>query len=161
MRSDHDRVVLLWRKPPPLDGVILSVPVGGCFATLETMGYGFVALLQSGGNLEGVTELLAVRSVSEPGGHAAWTGLATAALFAIRGSRRRWLGWLRFLAVFAGVVSLHATWDGLATERAYVIVGAVSFGVLMATTWRLRRGHSGRESAEPDRPWAVHGALAD
>ena len=69
-------VILLWRKPSPLDGVILGVAVGGCFAMLETMGYAFVGLLQSGGNLEGVTGLLAARSVFEPGGHAAWTGLA-------------------------------------------------------------------------------------
>jgi protease PrsW len=154
-------VILLWRKPSPLDGVIFGVAVGGCFAMLETMGYGFVALLRSGGNLEGVTELLAVRSVSEPGGHAAWTGLAAAALFAIRGSRRRWLGWLRFLAVFAGVVWLHATWDRLGTEQGYLIIGAVSFGLLMATTWWLYRTRSGPGSPGPPAPWAVRAALAD
>jgi protease PrsW len=154
-------VVLLWRKPSPLHGVILGVAVGGCFAMLETMGYAFVALLQGGGNLEGVTELLAVRSVFEPGGHAAWTGLAVAALFAIRGSRRRWLGWLRFLAVFAGVVWLHAIWDGLGTERAYVIVGGVSFSVLMATAWWLHRRRSGPASPNPAAPWAVRAAWAD
>ena len=154
-------VILLWRKPPPLDGVILGVAVGGCFAMLETMGYAFVGLLQSGGNLEGVTGLLAARSVLEPGGHAAWTGLAAAALFAIRGSRRRWFGWLRFLAVFAGVVWLHATWDGLGTERAYLIIGAVSFSLLMATTWWLRRTRSGSESPVPAISWAVRAGLAD
>ena len=154
-------VILLWRKRSPLDGVILGVAVGGCFAMLETMGYGFVALLQSGGSLEGVTELLAVRSVFEPGGHAAWTGLAAAALFAVRGSRRRWLGWLRFFAVFAGVVWLHATWDSLGTERAYLTLGAVSFGLLMAATWWLHRTRSGPESPPPAAPWAVREALAD
>lgn len=129
--------LLLWRKPRPLDGLVLGVAVGSGFAALETMGYAFAALVAGGGHLDSVTRLLLVRSVTEPGGHAAWTGLACAALFAIRGSRRRWLGWLRFLLVFAGVVALHATWDTLATDKGYLGVGGASFSLLMATTWYL------------------------
>jgi RsiW-degrading membrane proteinase PrsW (M82 family) len=132
-------VILLWRKPTPLDGVMLGVAVGSCFAVLETMGYAFVALLKSNGNLDSVTQLLLVRSVSEPGGHAAWTGLACAALFAIHGSRRRWLGWLRFAAVLAGVMWLHSTWDSLASNSGYLIVGTGSFVLLMGATWWLHR----------------------
>src|SRR5215211_6191005 len=45
-------VVLLWRRPSPLDGVVLGVAVGSCFAVLETMGYAFVAFLRTGGNLD-------------------------------------------------------------------------------------------------------------
>ena len=134
-------VILLWRKPPPLDGIVLGVAVGSAFAVLETMGYALVTLLQSGGNLDSVTHLLLIRSVTEPGGHAAWTGLACAALFSIRGSRRRWLGWLRFLVVFAGVVWLHSSWDSLADNDGYLILGTVSFVLLMATTWWLHRDH--------------------
>jgi protease PrsW len=130
-------LILLWRRPPALDGIVLGVAVGSCFAMLETMGYAFVAFLQSGGNLERVTHLLVVRSLSGPGGHAAWTGLACAALFAIRGSRRFWLGWLRFLVVFAGVVWLHATWDRLANSQGHMVVAAVSFTLLLAATWWL------------------------
>lgn len=132
-------ILLLWRKPRPLDGLVLGVAVGSGFAALETMGYAFAALIASGGQLDSVTRLLLVRSVTEPGGHAAWTGLACAALFAIRGSRRLWLGWLRFLLVFAGVVALHATWDSLATDKGYLAVGGASFSLLMATTWYLYR----------------------
>lgn len=134
--------LLLWRKPRPLDGLVLGVAVGSGFAALETMGYAFAALIASGGQLDSVTRLLLVRSVTEPGGHAAWTGLACAALFAIRGSRRRWLGWLRFVLVFAGVVALHATWDSLATDKGYLAVGGASFSLLMATTWYLYRHSS-------------------
>jgi RsiW-degrading membrane proteinase PrsW (M82 family) len=134
--------LLLWRKQRPLDGLVLGVAVGSGFAALETMGYAFAALVASGGQLDSVTRLLLVRSVTEPGGHAAWTGLASAALFAIRGSRRRWLGWLRFLLMFAGVVALHATWDSLATDKGYLVVGGASFSLLMATTWRLYRHDS-------------------
>jgi RsiW-degrading membrane proteinase PrsW (M82 family) len=129
--------VLLWRRPAPLDGVVLGVAVGSCFAVLETMGYGFVALLRSGGNLDTVTQLLLVRSLTEPGGHAAWTGLACAALFTIHASRRRWVGRLRFLLVFAGVVGLHACWDSVTSDRDHLLLAAASFVLLMATTLRL------------------------
>ena len=80
-----------------------------------------------------------IRSVTEPGGHAAWTGLACAALFTIGRSRSRWFGWLRFLVVFAGVVWLHSSWDSLADNRGYLIVGTSSFILLMAATWWLHR----------------------
>ena len=103
-------LVLVWRRQRPLDGLVLGVAVGSGFALLETMGYAFVALVRSGGQLAATTQLLLVRSVTEPGGHAAWTGLACAALFAIRTSRRTLIGWLRFVSVFAGVVALHMTW---------------------------------------------------
>jgi RsiW-degrading membrane proteinase PrsW (M82 family) len=143
--------ILLWRKPPPLDGVVLGVAVGSCFAVLETMGYAFVTLIRSGGNLDSVTQLLLVRSISEPGGHAAWTGLACAALFSIRASRRRWLGWLRFAAVFAGVIWLHSTWDALASNRGYLVLGTGSFVLLMAAAWWLHR--------RPEEPRAPHGSV--
>jgi RsiW-degrading membrane proteinase PrsW (M82 family) len=150
--------LLLWRRPSPLDGVVLGVAVGSCFAALETMGYALVGLLQGGGNLDSLTQLLVTRSVSEPGGHAAWTGLACAALFSIRGSARHWLSWLRFLAVFAGVVWLHSTWDSLTASRDHLVIAAGSFILLMAATWWLHRYHPhqappglrpGRPAVEP------------
>jgi protease PrsW len=131
--------ILLWRRPSPLDGVVLGVAVGSAFAVLETMGYALVALLQQSGSLDAVTHVLAIRSVSEPGGHAAWTGLACAALFSIRGSARRWLGWLRFLAVFAAVIWLHATWDSLTASLDHLLIAAGSFVLLMIATWWLHR----------------------
>jgi RsiW-degrading membrane proteinase PrsW (M82 family) len=152
---------LLWRRLRPLDGVVLGVAAGSAFAVLETMGYGFVQLLQSGGNLDSVTQLLLVRSVTEPGGHAAWTGLACAALFSIRGSRRRWLGWLRFLVVFAGVVWLHSTWDSLATTDGYLTLAAVSFILLMAATWWLHRDRPEHAPSRRAGSWPVPAALVD
>jgi RsiW-degrading membrane proteinase PrsW (M82 family) len=150
--------ILLWRRPSPLDGVVLGVAVGSCFAVLETMGYALVVLLQGGGNLDSVTQLLVTRSVSEPGGHAAWTGLACAALFSIRGSARRWLGWLRFLAVFAGVVWLHSTWDNLPASRDHLVIAAGSFILLMAATWWLHRYRPAQAPARRHSRWTLRPA---
>ena len=133
-------LILAWRRLRPLDGLVLGVAVGSGFALLETMGYAFDALVRGGAQLGGTTQLLLVRSVTEPGGHAAWTGLACAALLAIRTSRRAWIGWLRFVCVFAGVVALHMTWDALTTQNGFLVVSGVSFIALMGTTWYLH-GH--------------------
>lgn len=137
-------VMLAWRRPRAMDGLVLGVAVGSGFAALETMGYAFVTLLHSGGQLGPVTVLLFLRAVASPGGHGAWTGLACAALFAIRGARRRGLAWLRFLLVFAGVVAMHATWDSTANGYGHLVVGAVSFVVLILVTWRLHRTERAR-----------------
>jgi RsiW-degrading membrane proteinase PrsW (M82 family) len=143
--------ILIWRKSRALDGLVLGVAVGSGFAALETMGYSFVALLASGGQLDSVTQLLLVRSVAAPGGHAAWTGLACAGLFAIRDSRRPWLAWLRFLGVFAVVIALHAMWDRLATGHGYLLVGGASFVLLLAVTWYLHRNTVPRAAATSSR----------
>jgi RsiW-degrading membrane proteinase PrsW (M82 family) len=125
-----------WRA---VDGLILGVAVGSAFATLETMGYGFVSLLVPGGSLQQVTDVLMLRALAAPGGHAAWTGLTAAALFAAPGAHRRWWGWARFVLVFVFVVVLHAAWDSTATGHGYLVVGTLSFLLLLAVTWRLHR----------------------
>jgi RsiW-degrading membrane proteinase PrsW (M82 family) len=152
-------VILAWRKPRPLDGLVLGVAVGSGFAALETMGYAFVALVQSGGHLRFVTHLILVRSVAAPGGHAAWTGLACASLFAIRSSARRWFGWARFVTVFAGVVGLHATWDSLSADNGYLLVGGDSFILLMTVTWYLYVHDVAAAPASLERPAVIQPPL--
>ncbi len=127
------------RRPRPraVDGLVLGVAVGSGFAALETMGYAFVTLLGVRGHLEPVAQLLMLRAVGSLGGHAAWTGLACAALFGVRGARNRTLGRARFLCVFVLVIALHAAWDGSSAGNGYLAVGGVSFILLMAAAWWL------------------------
>ena len=65
--------------------MIIGVASGMGFATLETMGYGFSALLSSG-NLAEVDQTLLLRALLSPAGHVAWTGLTAAALWSIPAS---------------------------------------------------------------------------
>src|SRR5881397_8133 len=108
--------VLLWmRYRIPADGLLLGVAAGAGFAAFETMGYAFVALLQSHGNLPAVTTLLLMRGLLSPAGHMAWTGIASAALWSAACS-----GWtrteaLRFLGVLLAVIALHTAWDSIGT----------------------------------------------
>jgi RsiW-degrading membrane proteinase PrsW (M82 family) len=149
-----------WRRPRlgALDGLVLGVAVGSGFAALETMGYAFVALLSTGGHLQPVESLLVLRALGSLGGHAAWTGLATGALFAIRDASRRRAGVLRFVATLAIVVSLHAQWDASAGAGGYgdLAVGALSLVLLATTAWWIQRhqkhglpGRSASTSAQP------------
>lgn len=135
-----------WRQPRPraVDGLVLGVAVGSGFAALETMGYAFVTLLGVRGHLEPVAQLLMLRAVGSLGGHAAWTGLGCAALFAVRSARNRTLGRARFLCVFVGMVALHADWDRSSNGSGYLAVGGISFVLLMGVAWWLH--------ARPRRP---------
>jgi protease PrsW len=62
-------------------GILLGVATAAGFAGLETMGYGFVSLLASKGNLGVLDEVLLVRGLTSPAGHMAWTGLVCAVLW--------------------------------------------------------------------------------
>jgi RsiW-degrading membrane proteinase PrsW (M82 family) len=74
------------------------------------VGYAFVALIQSGGNVGAAEETLLIRGLLSPAGHAAWTGLACWGLwrFAIEPSGKRFLG---FVGMYALAVALHTAWD--------------------------------------------------
>lgn len=60
-------------------GVIIGIASGMGFATLETMGYGFNALL-SQKCIAAVDQTLLLRALLSPAGHVAWTGMTVAAL---------------------------------------------------------------------------------
>src|SRR5215203_2968006 len=62
-------------------GIVLGVATAAGFAGLETMGYGFVSLLNAKGNLGVLDEVLLVRGLTSPAGHMAWTGLVCAVLW--------------------------------------------------------------------------------
>ena len=107
------------------------------FATLETMGYGFNALLRSG-NLETVEQTLLLRALLSPAGHVAWTGLTAAALWRVASAHRRARAVLRLILVFVAAVLLHAAWDGLDEVWVHVVVGGGSFIALLLA---IRRSH--------------------
>lgn len=123
-------------------GIVIGVAVGTGFAVLETMGYAFVALIQSGGNIGAAEQTLFIRGLLSPAGHAAWTGLACWGLwrFAVAPSGRRFLG---FLGMYALAVALHTAWDGIGGWVTYAIVGVISIGLLTFGLRRAQRLDSG------------------
>ena len=130
-------VLVLRRERHPADGLLLGVASGAGFAVLETMGYAFVVLVQSRGDLVVVQAVLFERSVLSPAAHMAWTGLAAAALWraAIEHWRLRAVG--RFAVVFLVAVGLHTAWDAAPSLWTDLVVAAISLVLLWWTAHRL------------------------
>jgi RsiW-degrading membrane proteinase PrsW (M82 family) len=137
--------LIFTRNRSPRAGVIVGVASGMGFATLETMGYAFGALLSSG-SLAALEETVLLRALLSPAGHVAWTGLTTAALWSIAGSTHKGRAVMRALGVFLAAVVLHAAWDGLNNLWVHVIVGAGSLIALLLTIrWAHRDPSSKRQ----------------
>lgn len=126
------------RLRAPAAGVVIGVASGMGFATLETMGYGFAALLQTRSIAE-LDETLLLRGLLSPAGHVAWTGITAAALWRIPNVSRKGRAVLLFLAAFLGSVALHALWDGSSSAIVRALVGLVSFGALLVVVHRSRK----------------------
>ncbi len=142
-------VLSFTRHRLPADGLLLGVATGAGFAVLETMGYAFVALVQSRGNLAVVDGVLLIRGVLSPAAHMAWTGLAAAALWQIAGARNRGRAVLGFAAMYLVAVALHTTWDLSTAVGMYVIVAAISLALLFVVVHRL---HHAQAAGGPDQP---------
>ncbi|WP_222272539.1 PrsW family intramembrane metalloprotease [Modestobacter marinus] len=130
-------LLVLRRGRRPADGLLLGVAAGAGFALLETMGYAFVALVRSGGNLTVVNDLILDRSLLSPAAHMAWTGLLAAALW--RAAAGHWRG--RAVARLAGtyflVAALHAAWDSTGSGWVRAALSLVGLGLLAWTAHRL------------------------
>jgi RsiW-degrading membrane proteinase PrsW (M82 family) len=118
------------------DGLLVGVAVGLGFAVLEALGYGFVTLLATGGELAGVEGLLLLRAALGPVGHAAWTGLAAAALWWAHAQRWRPRGLAVAVGAFGLAVALHTLWAVTTTWYGYLIVGVISLALLVGQTHR-------------------------
>lgn len=130
--------LVVLRRPDPRSGVIIGVASGMGFATLETMGYGFSALLASQGSLAAVEQTLLLRALLSPAGHVAWTGLTVAALWRIPSAERKGRALGLAVAAFLVAVLLHAAWDGFNSLVVHVVVGVLSIALLLVM---IRRAH--------------------
>jgi RsiW-degrading membrane proteinase PrsW (M82 family) len=146
-------IVLFTRYRRPEDGLIVGVAVGAGFAVLETMGYGFVVLIQSNGDLSAVDGVLLLRGLLSPAAHMAWTGLTAAALWDAADKHWHTGRLFRFVGIFAIAVALHTAWDSATSTPVYALVAAVSLVLLAATAHRLHHlVLTGVRPGRPERP---------
>jgi len=104
--------LFLWgRYRSEMDGILFGVAAGMGFASLETMGYGLVSFASAGGNVNVLDQVLLVRGIISPVGHAAWTGLITGVLWRERQRKKQGLFGLATFGVFVVAVILHTLWD--------------------------------------------------
>jgi RsiW-degrading membrane proteinase PrsW (M82 family) len=104
-------------------GIVLGVATAAGFAGLETMGYGFVSLLSSKGNLGILDEILLVRGLTSPAGHLSWTGLVCAVLWRERINAGHPTLNRAVVGAFATAVILHALWDTFSSVKSATFVG--------------------------------------
>ena len=117
------------------DGLLFGIAAGMGFAALETMGYGLVVLINSNGNIDTLRQVLLIRGVLSPAGHAAWTGFLAAILW----KQREKAGfpdfnWKVVLAFFTSV-GLHTMWNavnGMSTETAGGTAAVVAGNIAVA-----------------------------
>ena len=140
-----------WRYRHEADGLLFGVASGMGFAAFETMGYGLVSLIQSGGNIAFLEQVLIVRGLLSPAGHAAWTGFACAILWHEREKKGRFVVNFAFIGAFILVVVLHSLWNITASLGSLIpdsflivtigniVVAIVSLTLLL---WRFRKARS-------------------
>jgi RsiW-degrading membrane proteinase PrsW (M82 family) len=130
-------VLLLVRPRHPADGLLVGVASGAGFAALETMGFALVVLVQSRGDLGAVDEILALRGLTSPAAHMAWTGLTAAALWYTGARWRRARAWAWLVGTYLLVVCLHALWDGTDSNVVRGVLAVVALTALLLVTHRL------------------------
>ena len=120
-----------------LNGLLFGACVGAGFAIFESMGYAFQVLLSthSAGEMNGN---ILLRGFLSPFGHIAWTAIAGAALWRVKGERPfkfDMLKDIRFLRPFAVSVVMHMIWNldlELPFFGKYIFVGFVSWAVVLS-----------------------------
>jgi protease PrsW len=129
-------LIITRHRASAADGLLIGVAVGMGFAVLETLNYGFVTLLGSAGDLTGIEGWLLLRAALSPAGHAAWTGLAAAALWWAHSQRWRPRGLVAALGAFLLAVVVHTLWDTVDAWYGYLVIGFFSAAVLLARIHR-------------------------
>jgi RsiW-degrading membrane proteinase PrsW (M82 family) len=144
------------RNRSEVAGIIIGVSTAAGFAGLETMGYGFVSLLQSKDNLSILNEVLLVRGITSPAGHLAWTGLICAVLWRERANAGRPVLNRSVVGAFVAAVVLHALWDTFASVKSTTLGGVAGVGLvsllvaLVSLVLLIRRVREARRAGGSD-----------
>ncbi len=129
-------LILTRRRADLAGGLLVGVAVGVGFAVLETLGYGFVSVLASAGDLSDIEGTLLLRAALSPAGHGAWTGLVAAALWWAHAQRWRPRGLAAAAGTFLAVVALHTLWDATHAWFSYLLIGVFSAAALLGVLHR-------------------------
>ena len=119
-------------------GIVIGIAAGTGFAVLETMGYGFAALLARDGGLGALDATLILRGILVPAGHVAWTGATCAALWYLVETSHKVRGVIALVAAYAGAIILHTAWDATASGALHLLIGVISVGALL---WLIVAAH--------------------
>ncbi|MGY5765835.1 PrsW family intramembrane metalloprotease [Brachybacterium sp. DNPG3] len=128
-------------------GIVIGIAAGTGFAVLETMGYGFDALLSQNGGLGALDATLVLRAILVPAGHVAWTGAVCAALWHLVESSHKGRATLALVGAYVGAIVLHTAWDASTSGVLHVLIGLVSVVGLLWITIAAHRAFVRRQTA--------------
>ena len=120
-----------------LNGLLFGACVGAGFAMFESMGYAFQTLLASE-DVGAMNGNIFVRGILSPFAHIAWTSIAGAALWRVKGARPFRFDMLKnplFLKTFSASVVMHMVWNldfELPFMLKYVAVGFASWSIVFS-----------------------------
>ncbi len=129
------------------DGLLFGIAAGMGFAALETIGYGISAFTESQGDVTAVAQVLLIRGLFSPAGHAAWTGFICGVLW----HERQCAGHFRLTPPIVGAyllaVTLHASWNIMSTPAippavaplGLLAVAGLSVSLMIGRLRRARR----------------------
>ena len=130
-------------------GVVIGIAAGTGFAVLETMGYGFNALLSRSGGLGALDSTLILRGILVPAGHVAWTGAICAALWFLVETSHKPRGVLALAVAYVGAIVMHTAWDATTSGILHVLIGVISVGALLTLTILAHRAFVRRALPPP------------
>lgn len=140
-------------------GIVIGIAAGTGFAVLETMGYGFNALLSRSGGLGALDSTLILRGILVPAGHVAWTGAICAALWFLVETSHKLRGVLSLAVAYVGAIVMHTAWDATTSGLLHILIGVISVGTLLTLTILAHRAFVRRSLAPTGAPGAeVHPA---
>ena len=133
-----------WRYRHEADGLLFGVAAGMGFAGLETMGYAMVTLFETQGDITSLQQVLFLRGLLSPAGHAAWTGFFCAVLWSEREKKGRAVINGKIIGAFLMVVVLHSLWNlaasfGGQASADVISTGGTSVLVVVSLTLLIRR----------------------
>ncbi|GAA4529558.1 PrsW family intramembrane metalloprotease [Brachybacterium paraconglomeratum] len=131
-------------------GIVIGIASATGFAVLETMGYGFNALLSKNGGLGALDATLVLRGILVPAGHVAWTGAICAALWYLVETTHKGRGVLALVVSYAGAIVLHTAWDATTSGILHLLIGLVSVAALVTLTILAHRAFVRRSASALD-----------
>ena len=147
-----------WRYRHEADGLLFGVAAGMGFAGLETMGYAMVTLFQQG-DIASLQQVLFLRGLLSPAGHAAWTGFVCAVLWSERAKKGHAVINAKVIGAFLTAVVLHTLWNiaaslGGQTSADIISAGGTSVLVVISLTLLIRRYNEAKKALS-SRPWGA------
>jgi protease PrsW len=133
-----------------IDGLVFGIVSGIGFAAFETMGYGLTSLMHAGVEISDLEQVLIMRGLFAPLGHAAWTALICGAIWHYQNQGLKQI--IVPLLYFILAVVLHTLWDlaanadilvpinraTLVTFPAFIIIGGAGLFLVFRQLRRAR-----------------------